>query len=282
MSIAGVFILAVLLISVPRTINKIDFEKFKNAQDYTVPLFNNSEKNKTALFIFPHPDDEVVCGGTIDQMKKKGWTIDLLTLTKGQLEEKATRTREWENAVKELQIDHYEIMELLNNSWENVLKNDIEFWYDNQDSIENLVYRAIQKYKPSIVFTFDTVFGAYGHPEHRISAIAVNNVFQKHKADSTFSVEKILQVTFPEKLEQLVFGSSESYKNAMKYTGNITLPDPTIAFNISNNGTVKRKAAAAYVSQAVGLKRTYLLPELADTAIHYSTFDREYYFEIRK
>jgi N-acetylglucosamine malate deacetylase 2 len=261
---------------------KINYVEFKNAQDYHVSLFEDNFTHKTALFIFPHPDDEIVCGGTIVQLKKKGWTIDLLTLTQGQPNERATRTNEWKNAVRALGVDNFEIMDLPNNPWENVLNNTITFWYDQQDSIENIVYHSIQKYKPSIVFTYDTALGAYGHPEHRISAIAVNSIFQKHKQDALFPVESILQITLPEKLEQLLFATSVSYKNAMKITGNKTLPDPTLAFNISMEWNTKRRAAFQYVSQFSSLRRFHQLPEIKDTTDHYNAFDREYYYEIKK
>lgn len=38
----------------------------------------------------PYPDDEIVCAGAITQLKKKGWTVNLLTLTQGQPDEKTT------------------------------------------------------------------------------------------------------------------------------------------------------------------------------------------------
>lgn len=162
------------------------------------------------------------------------------------------------------------------------MKNNITFWYDQQDSIENIIYSSIQKYKPSILFTYDTALGGYGHPEHRISAIAVNKVFQKYKKDSLFSVVSIFQFTLSKKLEQLVLGSKESYKNASKVTGNKKLPNPTIAFDISKEWNVKRNAAFLYTSQAEILKKFYLLPEPSDTTDHYESFDREYYYEIHK
>lgn len=90
----------------------IDYKKFIESQDYNIPLFADSYKNKIALFIFPHPDDEIVCAGTITQLKKNGWTVNLLTLTQGQPEEKATRGNEWSKAMKELAIDNYEILDL--------------------------------------------------------------------------------------------------------------------------------------------------------------------------
>jgi len=260
----------------------IDYLKYKETQDYEVPLFVDTYKSKIALFIFPHPDDEIVCAGTIAQLKKNGWTVNLLTLTQGQSDEKTIRKNEWTKALNELTLDNYEILDLPNNSWDNIISNNIIFWYDNLDSLEKIVYKSIQKFRPTILFTYDTALGAYGHPEHRISALAANNVFQKHKQDSSFSVESILQITLPEKQEQLMLNSAESYKNAIKLTGNKTLPDPTVAFDISKYWDIKRKAASLYTSQEGSMKKFFLLPEIKDTTNHYKTFDREYYFEIRK
>lgn len=261
---------------------RIDYEKFKEAQDYSIPLFADSYKNKTALFIFPHPDDEIVCAGTISQLKKNGWTVNLLTLTQGQPEEKAIRKNEWLKAVNELAFDNYEILDLPNNSWDNVIKNSIAFWYDRTDSLERIIEGSIQRIRPALVFTYDTALGAYGHPEHRISALAACNVLLNHKSDTLFSVERILQITLPEKQEQLMLSAAESYKNAIKLTGNKTLPDPTVAFDITKDWKVKRKAASLYASQEGSMKKFFLLPEVKDTTLHYKTFDREYYCEIKK
>jgi N-acetylglucosamine malate deacetylase 2 len=260
----------------------IDYLKYKETQDYTVPLFADSFKSKVALFIFPHPDDEIVCAGTIAQLKENGWTVNLLTLTQGRPNEKIIRANEWKKAANELAIDNYEILDLPNNSWDNVISNNITFWYDNTDSLEKIVYESIKKYSPTLLFTYDTALGAYGHPEHRISAIAAYNVFQKHKQDTLFTVERILQITLPEKQEQLMLSSSESYNNAKKLTGNNTLPEPTVGFDILKYWGVKRKAASIYKSQEASMKKFFLLPEIQDSATHYKTFDREYYFEIRK
>jgi len=113
-----------------------------------------------------------------------------------------------------------------------------------------------------------------------MSALAASHVFLKHRSDTLFTVERILQITLPEKQEQLMLNSAESYKNAIKLTGNKTLPDPTVAFDISKYWNVKRKAASLYASQEGSMKKFFLLPEIKDTTNHYKTFDREYYFEI--
>lgn len=260
--------------------NKTDFKAFKAAQDYTVPLFHYEPSDKTALFVFPHPDDEIICGGTIHQLKNNGWKIYLLTLTQGNNDEKEIRRAEWNAAGDIFGFDAKEIYDLPNNSWESVLNNTIDFWYTETDSLEHIIFRAVEKYRPSVVFTYDTSFGGYGHPEHRMSAIAVAQVFEKHKSETSFSVEAVLQNTLPEKLEQKMLGGSEPYLNAQRYTGNTTLPDPTVCFDITSDWAIKRKAAMAYSSQADILKKFYLLPDARDTTLHYNTFDREYYYSI--
>lgn len=54
---------------------------------------------KKAMFIFPHPDDEITCAGTIAKMKTNNWEVYLLTLTKGSDDQdKMVRTNEWNRA----------------------------------------------------------------------------------------------------------------------------------------------------------------------------------------
>lgn len=261
---------------------KIDYAAYKSSQDYSIPLWKDNQENKSALFVFPHPDDEIVCGGNIDQLKQKGWNVNLLTLTQGEKTEKEVRLKEWNRAGDILGFNNRDIYDLVNNTWDDVLKNKIEFWYNHTDSIENIISRSITKYQPSVIFTYDTALGGYGHPEHRISALAVYQLFEKHKSDSLFPVQEILQITLPEKYEQLKFASSEAYANAKKYTGNTTLPEPTVAFDIRQNWSVKSRAGSAYESQAETLRKFFLLPDPDDTISHFTTFDREYYFEIKR
>jgi LmbE family N-acetylglucosaminyl deacetylase len=271
-----------LLILISCSDKRIDYGRYKETQDYTIPLFEDSLRSKIALLIFPHLDDEIVCAGTIAHLKQNGWSVHLLTLTQGQPDEKTIRKNEWTKAAHELNLDDYELLDLPNNAWDDIMSNHISFWYDHQDSVENIVSRSIQKYRPSLLITYDTALGAYGHPEHRISALAAHTIFQKHRQDPLFSVERILQITLPERQEQLMLNAAESYRYAIKLTGNKTLPEPTVAFDISNYWCFKRNAAAAYTSQEKSMKKFFLLPEIQDTSKHYSTFDREYYFEIRK
>lgn len=111
--------------------------------------------------------------------------------------------------------------------------------------------------------------------------IVVENVFRKYKLDTCFSVQEVLQVTLPAKLAQEMFGNSKSFTNTKQLTGHQSLSDPTIAFNITPDiWTLKRRAAISYVSQKNSLSTFHLWPKDADTVLNYSSFDREYFYEI--
>jgi LmbE family N-acetylglucosaminyl deacetylase len=260
---------------------KVDYTSLKACQDYSIPEFKFETPNKVVLFVFPHPDDEIVCAGTALQLQEKGWETHLLTLTKGSSEEKKTRFSEWQNATRQLKFSTSEIYDLINNNWDDVLKNKIQFWYTEMDSVKNVIYTAIRKYNPSVVITYDSALGGYGHPEHRISAIQVARLFSEKQNDSSFSVKCILQITLPEKMEKKMLSNSEPYLNAIKNTGNLTLPQPTYAFDIFPQWSLKNKAALCYKSQLNTLKKFNLVASPEDSLLHYKTFDREYFKEIK-
>jgi N-acetylglucosamine malate deacetylase 2 len=272
-----ILITAVILVSCGRS---VDYKSWKETQDYTVPQWVDTFENKRALVVFPHPDDEVVVGGTIAHLINTGWRVSLLTLTKGNPAEKEVREAEWLESARILGFKNYELLDFPNNSWESVLSNNIEFWYSDTDSIEETIYQAILKYQPSVIIGYDTVFGAYGHPEHRIAALASYNAVMKHRGDSAFTVSCILMSTLPEKMEQKLIGSSEAYLNAQKVTGYSRLPVPTTRFDILATWPTKAAAAAVYKSQAPILKKFFILPDDSKRALHYDTFDREYFTEI--
>jgi LmbE family N-acetylglucosaminyl deacetylase len=257
-----------------------NYTAYKKTQDYTVPLFNVADTNKTAMFVFPHPDDEIVCTGAMHKLKTLGWKICLLTLTKGT--EKEQRSEEWRNAVEQMDIEQAVLLDFPNNKWEDVMKDSIQFWYTNSDSIQQTIRRKTNEWKPSLIFTYDTAIGGYGHPEHRLTALAAYKVFAGYTKNDAYAPERILQITLPEQMEAMMLKNSDAYSLAKKRTGNTGLPDPTVAFDIRNDWSFKQAAASQYTSQVKTLKKFMLLAESADSIEHYNTFDREYYFEIKR
>jgi N-acetylglucosamine malate deacetylase 2 len=257
--------------------NSFNYYRIENAQDLNVPRFVDTFQNKNALFIFPHTDDEVFFAGTIDLLKQNGWKISLLTLTIGQPSEKSYRIEEWKNSCNILSIDHTEIHDLLNNSWKNVKENKIEFWYEHEDSIKNIIENKIAFIQPSLVFSYDTFIGNYGHPEHRLASIFTHRVIANHQQDSAYSVKLLLNSTMPEALEMVLYRFYEPHTKACKFNKNEGLLDPDISFDIAKHWNTKRNAALAYKSQTHTLKKLFVLPDDKDTTTHFKAFPREYY-----
>ncbi|MCA6362956.1 MAG: PIG-L family deacetylase [Bacteroidetes bacterium] len=272
----------VLILSVFGKSDKINYDAFRNAQDFTVPVLNCEEENKTALFVFPHDDDVICCAGTAQLLREKAWRIYSLTLTQdADSKEAAKRAVEWSNSMKILGITESAHLYLPNNPWANVEQNNLVFWNEKTDSLETLIYTFMMKYKPSLVVTFDTIIGGYGHPEHRLTGKAVYRVFTAHKNESNFPVKRILHSTMPEKLEQVWLSNNPAYLLTQKYAGQVTLPEPNAAVDVRNYWPVKRNAAAAYKTQQATLKKFMMLPDIKDTAAHYQAFAREYYLEVK-
>jgi LmbE family N-acetylglucosaminyl deacetylase len=275
-------LLFVLAISVCGKSDKVDYSRFRNAQDFTVPVLDLNEENKTALFIFPHDDDVICCAGTSQFLREKNWLIYALTLTEDAApKEAAKRSVEWNTSMKYLGFTEATHLFLPNNPWTNVEKNELVFWNEKTDSLETLIYKFILKYRPSVVFTFDTTVGGYGHPEHRLTGKAVYRVFQAHKYEAGFPLKRILHSTMPEKLEQVWLANNPAYLLTQKYAGPVTLPEPNAAIDVRKYWPLKREAAAAYKTQKATLKKFMMLPDKKDTAAHYQAFAREYYLEVK-
>ncbi len=236
------------------------------------------------LFIFPHPDDEIICAGTIAKMKQAGWSVNLLTLTQGlNAQDKSLRKAEWEAAGKVLGYDNMQIHDFLNNSWEAILGDSIRFWNTAQDTLKAVIEQHIRFIHPDIVITYDDIIGGYGHPEHQISARLVHDLFVENQSIPPFDDLQLFQFTLTPDLEHFILSSVETYKNAKDLTNTSTLlPPATTYVNIEGTWPSKTLAGNCYVSQNNILKKFYLLPSNADTASHYRTFNIEYFHEVKR
>jgi LmbE family N-acetylglucosaminyl deacetylase len=260
-----------------------DYEAFKSAQDYNVPLmeFHRSESNKVALALFPHADDEIHCAGAILELIDNDWDVYLMIFEQDNEEAlKDLRHKELVESTLLLGIREVVHLDLPSEEWEDVINGNVPFWHDSIDSVVTIIKSYIDVYQPSTLISYDTIVGGYGHPAHRMSALAASRAYYEFRNDTTFPVKRIIQSTMPENMEQLMLADSESYKLSLQRTGYSSLPEPGIAVDVYPHWPTKRQAAAAYVTEDYTLRKFNLLPEIRDTAIHYKTFDREYYYLI--
>lgn len=259
-------------------------------QVFTLPAgviewkINAHNEKQVALFIFPHPDDEIICAGTIATMKAAGWSVNLLTLTKGlNSQDKAIRVAEWHDAGDVLGYDHLAIHDFLNNSWDAVMGDSIRFWNQAQDTLKEIINTYIKFINPTVVVTYDDIIGGYGHPEHQITAALVHELYLNNPNTAPYNKLQLLQFTLPEPMEHFILGNLPSYNKAQaQLKPTKLLPKTTLFVDILDQWPTKSAAGNCYASQKQILQKFYLLPSIADTLKHYETFNKEYFFEVKR
>ncbi len=152
----------IVLISLGISGKKLDYAKFKATQDY-IPFryLKMLSPTRRPCSFFRMQTMKFVCAGTIATLKESGWEVHLLTLTQGQAScESHSKKGMGKRRCGTSSWTKQRFWTLPNNTWENVMRDSIVFWYDHQDSVDHIIERAIQKYKPSVLFTYDTALGA--------------------------------------------------------------------------------------------------------------------------
>lgn len=258
---------------------QVDYETIATYQDHSLESLElEADKNTRVLLIFPHADDETVVAGLTEHLREKGATIHLLTLTHPHdTSQTKVRMDELACCAKNLGFANVEVSGLINNTWDNILGDQIEFWYDHQDSIKGIIKDKIDRFQPQILITYDTEIGGYGHPEHYISARLTEDLFHEYRQDSTYAPKVLLQSTLTEQLEQFLAAKVESYEITKAITGSDGLPDPEVVLDIQKYWPAKNRAAQCYQSQARTLRKFFVTYEEQNAEEHIRAFSKEYY-----
>ena len=132
---------SILFLLVGCTSKTIDYEEIKSYQDNSVTaLCASADENTRVLLIFPHADDEITCVGLTSYLKSKGATIHLLTLGHHpDTKINDTRIEELKCSSRKLGVEKLEIAGLIINKWDDIMKDNITFCYDQQDSIKKII-----------------------------------------------------------------------------------------------------------------------------------------------
>lgn len=122
-------------------------------------MLSSSLGNQTCLVIAPHPDDEAFgCSGTIARLKAEGSKVYVIAVSAADLQHYnkganafvsgRTRQEEFENSMKSLGVDDYE---LIYNDANVHLKLDMMPMKDLINLFESKARLAIDKVKPSMI-----------------------------------------------------------------------------------------------------------------------------------
>lgn len=136
---------------------------------------------KRLLYIFSHPDDEsFLSGGTIAKHVSLGDRVDLICLTRGQLEWQEhhfdsksayaeVRQRELETAAAILGVHNLHILDYEDGKLKKLEPGELE---------EDL-FRRMKAIEPDIVTTFESR-GITNHPDHVKTSLSATFAFQKY------------------------------------------------------------------------------------------------------
>lgn len=254
--------------------NTIDYDEIATYQDPTIPELAIEVADTTrVLVVVPHADDETIAAGLILYLKEKGATIHLLTLC----QHNENRLQELACSADKLGIAKVDIAGFVNNTWDDIMKNELLFWNDNKDSIKSVIGRKMADFKPHILITYDTEIGGYGHPEHYISARLTEELFLENAGISNSAAGYLFQISLSQKLEEFLVKDTPNYENTKRINGSQGLPQPNVSLDISDYWALKNEAARCHQSQLKTLQKFYILYEEGNKNRHIQAFSKEYY-----
>jgi LmbE family N-acetylglucosaminyl deacetylase len=232
------------------------------------------------LAFFPHPDDEVTVSGTLMSLLDQGNEVFLVTLTKGEAgnsgeqysksELALLRTAEMQHAAKIIGVTKLHLLDYPDSGLENL----------GMDSLKRIAKTWIDEIKPDILISYDSKVGLYGHPDHRLSGLAVEEVFLENIGSEGFSPQKLFQVTLSPKQIEIALKLSSGFQKNYPKDKSKGLPYPS--FSVYTQPYFERVLAVmqSHATQQKVLKDLMPYHDQVPSWIYSRVFDREYFHEV--
>jgi len=276
------FILIVALLIIAGNIYYLS--TFKGNEKYPADTYLGTESNKTALIIVAHDDDAISCAGTVTQLEKKGWKIHYMTFYGNwKKEDNPLRKKEVTAAAKIQKIASIDLVDFSMQKSDTVKEPWMPIPYSKFpeylkiDSLKIFIANAIEKYKPSVLFTLDNITGAYGHPQHACVSQCIIDVCNEQKALPSFTVNKIYQAVYTRTMNEKIMSKYPVYIAAKKVYQVDGMPPPDVEINIYGNAKEKKEVMNVYESQKGNLKKFWPYYNWYPYWIYFKIFDKEYF-----
>lgn len=261
--------------------------RLNGSEVFPKDTFLNTVANKTALVIVAHDDDAIGCAGTISELSKKGWRIHFLTFYGNwRAQDNPMRKREVEQVAQIQQLASINLIDFslqksdtVKEPWRPIPYSRFqEYMY--VDSLKGIIATAIEKYKPSVLFTLDNVIGGYGHPEHVCVSQSAMDVCEERRNNKDFPVEKIYQAVFPRTLNENILKDNPAFIAAKEVYQAEGSPIPTVEIDIFNSSKEKKQVMLTYESQKRNLKKIWPYYDVYPHWLYFKIFDKEYFREV--
>lgn len=243
-------------------------------------LTDSNSKLRIMAF-FPHPDDEVTVSGTLMNLIDQGHEVHLICLTKGEAgnsgeaytkEELAgLRTLEMQRSAEIIGVENLHLLDYPDGGLSEM----------GLDSIKGIALHWMNQLQPDILMSYDSKVGLYGHSDHKLSGIAMEQVFREYKGKPDFSPAQLFQVTLSPKQIQIALKLSSGFQRNYPKDLNQGLPRPD--FSVSTQPYFYRvlEVMKAHQTQQAVLKDLMPYHDQIPAWIYSRIFDREYFHEVK-
>ncbi len=233
------------------------------------------------LVVFPHPDDEVTVAGTLMKLKEQGHEIQMVCLTRGEkgnssgiadeVQLARLRTDEMEKAASLIGADQLHMKDYPDSGLEEV----------GLDSLKETVSELIEEIRPDVLISYDSKVGLYGHPDHRLTGQAVEEVFLENKGKEGFTPDEMYQVTLCKKQVKLALKLSSGFQKNYPEDPNLGLPEPDFSVRTREFFPRTLDVMQAHATQQAVLRDLMPFHENVPIWIYSRIFDREYFREVK-
>jgi LmbE family N-acetylglucosaminyl deacetylase len=269
-----------------------DLKKMSATETYPADIYLDTVKNKKALIIVAHDDDDCAMSGTVAKLTKKGWIIKQLSLQTHVLAATGKNPAHLICQGNEIILDdkYYRIgLDTMKTPYLPIPYEKIKQQFLTE-KVSNALVSKINAFNPSVVFTLDNEKGGYGHPEHIFISQLVKNLFEKGQIDIqkiyqsvyTNSMEtEIVDKWLAEKLKGWGFPNASSLANEMY--GISGMPEPTVQIDIQEVAETKMQYLMAYDEEVKKNLRKFIpYYQEFDAKTYFGIFDREFFRVIEK
>ena len=233
------------------------------------------------LVIFPHPDDEVTVAGTLMKLKEQGHEIQMVCLTRGEkgnssgiddnVQLATRRTAEMQKAADLIGADQLHMKNYPDSGLEAV----------GLDSLKEVVDGIIREINPDVLISYDSRVGLYGHPDHRLTGQAVEEVFLENKGLKEFSPQEMYQVTLCKKQVRLALKLSSGFQKNYPEDPSLGLPTPDFSIHTRKFFPRTLDVMEAHETQQAVLQDLMPFHDKVPTWIYSRIFDREYFRKVK-
>jgi LmbE family N-acetylglucosaminyl deacetylase len=243
-------------------------------------LIESTSKLRIMAF-FPHPDDEVTITGTLINLIEQGHEVHLICMTKGEAgnsgvaytkqELAILRTLEMQRSAEIIGVEKLHLMDYPDGGLDEM----------GLDSIKEIALDWIDQIQPDVLLSYDSKVGLYGHSDHKLSGIAVEEVFLENSRKPDFSPVQLFQVTLSPKQIQVALKLSSGFQKNYPKDLSQGLPNPD--FSVSTQFYFHRvlEVMKAHQTQQAVLKDLMPYHDRVPAWIYSRIFDREYFHEVK-